>query len=1371
MNCYFFYINIYFRSRKIRFLNFAIIITLTVASLQGGSEIIKERGLPYIRSYDPKEYGAQAQNWAIIQDKRGVIYIGNGDGVLEYDGISWRLIPSKNKTAIRSLAVDDAGRVYVGAQGEIGYLAPDETGKMRFVSLNDLIETSHQAFLDVWDIYVTSQGVFFNSRANLFLLANNHIKVWKAQTGFHRAFLVYGRLFIRQDDVGLMELSRDKLVLVKGGERFAFEKIYVMLPFDMPKAGDSTVTAGRVLIGTRDQGFFLYDGATLSPFPTAADTFLKKNLLYHGVLLNDGTLALATLQGGMACISRDGKMLSILDKTAGLIDNTVLRIQPDQQSGLWLTHNKGLSRIEWPAPLTIFDERSGLKGSVLFLHGHKGTMYVGTSQGVYVLQPPWRKSSPASPGYRFECIAGMKSQTFNLLSFGGILLATGINGVSEIRGREAFLVRPSNVIAMSLFRSRSDPARVFVGLQDGLASMVRRGEDQGRWIDEGKITGINEEIRNMAEMEDGRLWLGTQAQGILRITFSRDWQGGASGPSPLVERFGSDQGLPIGLDYHVHTMGGTYVFGTPQGVYRFDETAKHFSPDPRFARLFPDGFRKVLAWREDSQGRIWMDSIEKTRRIYEAGAAVLQPDGSYRWEKTPFLRIGETAIETIHADADGVVWFGGSEGLSRYDPRIPKDYTPAYSALIRRVEKARGQLLFGGASAAMGSKTIPALKYTENSLRFEFALTAFDEPEANRYKIRMDGLDREWSDWTAQNMKEYMNLPEGSYVFRVKARNIYQQESGEDTFKITVIPPFWKTWWFRVLVALAIVSLVVFVSWARTRSMRIRNEELSELNEQLDSSNRKLAVSNQDLNRANVELKKTNQELEASEEKYRNLIQQSNDAIYLLYDKKFEVINDKFQEIFGLTLEEVNGPDFDFMDLVAPKSKAFVAERSRGVEAGEEVEPVYEFTALAKDGKELDVEVSTAHIKYKNGIATQGILKDITQRKKLEQQLIQTQKMESIGTLAGGIAHDFNNLLTVISGYAEMALAKTGDNRDVRQNLLTIFSASKKAEMLTNQILAFSRKQIFQPMILDITMVISELDKMMRRLIGEDINMEKRLVPHLPGIKADPSQIEQIIINLIVNARDAVNKRTDKASEKKITIETGTSHLDESYVAHHPDSQTGLHVFLAVSDTGCGMTEEVKQKAFEPFFSTKEKGKGTGMGLATVYGIVRQNKGNIYIYSELGKGTMIKVYWPATEENVPTDIQRKRNDRDLSGSEIILFVEDDGAVRQYAGNSLEGYGYRVHVAEDGVQALEWLKDQAEPPRLLVTDLVMPKMNGKELAERARALIPGIQVLFVSGYTENHIVHSGELEPDVVFLHKPYSAKDLAYKIRQLLDNA
>ena len=552
--------------------------------------------------------------------------------------------------------------------------------------------------------------------------------------------------------------------------------------------------------------------------------------------------------------------------------------------------------------------------------------------------------------------------------------------------------------------------------------------------------------------------------------------------------------------------------------------------------------------------------------------------------------------------------------------------------------------------------------------------------------------------------------------------------------------------------------------------MRIRNEALKALNLELDSSNKKLAVSNQELNRANLELKKINQRLETSEEKYRNLIQQSNDAIYLQYNQKYEVINNKFQEIFDLTLKEVNHPDFDFMNLVAPKSKKFMSEILKRLEKGEELEPIFEFTALSKAGVEIDIEMSTSTIRYKNGIATQGIFKDITQRKKMEQQLIQTQKMESIGIMAGGIAHDFNNLLTVISGYSEIALKQLQDHPKLRQKLQTILSASKKAETLTGQILAFSRKQIFQPRIININHVISELDKMMRRLISEDIITTKSLAANLPGIKADPSQIEQIMINLIVNACDALMKKTDKAAEKKIAIATGTSYLDESYVKLHPGSQTGLHVFLAVSDNGCGMTEEVKQKVFEPFFTTKEEGKGTGMGLATVYGIVKQNKGFVFVYSELGKGTAIKVYWPASEENISTISEKKYSDRELKGSELILFVEDDEEIRKYARESLEEYGYRVHVAENGVQAMEWLNRQATPPRLLITDLVMPRMNGKELSKRVRKRFPDIHVIIVSGYTDNYYVHRGELQEGIVFLHKPYSAKDLALKIRQAIDN-
>jgi len=292
---------------------------------------------------------------------------------------------------------------------------------------------------------------------------------------------------------------------------------------------------------------------------------------------------------------------------------------------------------------------------------------------------------------------------------------------------------------------------------------------------------------------------------------------------------------------------------------------------------------------------------------------------------------------------------------------------------------------------------------------------------------------------------------------------------------------------------------------------------------------------------------------------------------------------------------------------------------------------------------------------------------------------------------------------------------------------------------------------------------------MLRRLIGEDINIETFLPDDPHRVKADPGQLEQILINLIVNARDAINERTDIASQKKITIETNSTYLDDEYAAGHPEIKSGSYVVLSVSDTGMGMDEEVKNKIFEPFFTTKETGRGTGLGLATVFGIVKQNNGHIDVYSEPGKGTTFKIYWPATDGNASDQQRTKVNSLPLRGNETALIVEDDKAVKEFACRVLNEYGYNTICASNGEQALNLLKETTEKIDLVITDLIMPKMSGKELAEKLISLSPNIKILFASGYTDNHIVHSGVLEEGINFIQKPYSAKALVGKVRQVLD--
>jgi PAS domain S-box-containing protein len=427
-----------------------------------------------------------------------------------------------------------------------------------------------------------------------------------------------------------------------------------------------------------------------------------------------------------------------------------------------------------------------------------------------------------------------------------------------------------------------------------------------------------------------------------------------------------------------------------------------------------------------------------------------------------------------------------------------------------------------------------------------------------------------------------------------------------------------------------------------------------------------------------------------------------------------------------------------------------------------------------KSGKRITCEWFRTHLKDEAGNLA-GVLSmanDITEEKKAEEalaqsleQLRQSQKIEAVGRLAGGVAHDFNNLLTVITGYCELMMIKIGEGNPLLQDLQEVSKSADRAAGLTRQLLAFSRRQILQPKVLEIDTLVPEMDKMLRRLIGEDIDLVTILGADAGKVKFDPGQIEQVIANLVINSRDAM------PDGGVITIETANVELDQAFVRKHGGAWPGPHVMLAVSDTGCGMSPEILSKAFDPFFTTKEKGKGTGLGLSTVFGIVNQSGGCIYVYSEPGRGTTMKIYLPrVTGETSPKDEKRDAGFEDrLHGSETILIVEDEETLRKLASSILEGYGYTVLTAGDGEEALQLLSDRQGIPHLVLTDVVMPKMGGRGLSDRIKSIHPGTRVLFMSGYTDNAIVHQGVLNPGVSYLQKPFTPKALARKVREVLD--
>jgi PAS domain S-box-containing protein len=400
----------------------------------------------------------------------------------------------------------------------------------------------------------------------------------------------------------------------------------------------------------------------------------------------------------------------------------------------------------------------------------------------------------------------------------------------------------------------------------------------------------------------------------------------------------------------------------------------------------------------------------------------------------------------------------------------------------------------------------------------------------------------------------------------------------------------------------------------------------------------------------------------------------------------------------------------------------------------------------------------------RNTIFFELFAEDVTERRALEQQLRQAQKMEAVGRLAGGIAHDFNNLLMVISGYSEFLLERIGDDQEMRGHAREIANAAERATSLTRQLLAFSRKQMLDPKIVDLNSVVAENVKMLTRLIGEDIDLVMVPGQDIGAVKADPGQIEQVIMNLAVNARDAMPKGG------KLTIETANVTLDANYARFHAPAKPGDYVMLAISDTGMGMDAETQAHIFEPFYTTKGL-KGTGLGLSTVYGIVKQSEGYIWLYSETGKGTSFKIYLPrfsATGEALATQ-PALAQEQTSKGHETILLVEDEENLRRLARQSLENQGYNVIDAPDGAAAIKISQAHPGPIHLLLTDVIMPGMNGRELANKLSPTRLEMRVLFMSGYTENHIGHNGTLDEGITLLQKPFTLSALRSKVREMLD--
>jgi signal transduction histidine kinase/DNA-binding response OmpR family regulator len=809
------------KSTKITFFLWAFLfIGLFLWANGGGYLYGKDSGLKFSRNYSSSEYGSKHQNWCILQDQQGIIYLANHGGVLEYDGVSWNSFMIPNQ-AVRSMAIDGSGTIYVGGVDEIGYLGPNSQGKLEYVSLMEHLDERKRNFGNVWRTHSTEKGIFFRTSIYLFRWNPKQKKMNVAleskegnNTRLNGSFTCKGKYFINQHNVGLMQLENNSFEIIPGGELFApIKTVFMIVPYD---------TSGKkILIGTREKGFFIYDGKTVRPFPTEGDGYLKENKACHGIALlrSPGYIAIATLRGGLVVTDRQGKLKHLYTKDFGLHDNNAKYVFEDSQGNLWAALNDGISKIEYLSPLSIYDNRSRLPGMVYAVARHSNGLFAGTSQGLFYL---------ASNANKFSPVSGISSTCWSLLSIGNSLLSTTSTGVFQVGTKNISIRRITGTPSYVLLRSKKAPNRIWVGTHHSLTSLYQNPNQlKDEWTEEYQFEKVNRQIRTIVEDEDGNLWLGVLPSGVLKVVFSshetiRDYD---------ITRYDTSHHLPPG-PVRVFCAAGHVMFGTKQGLFRFDESIDTFIPDDTLGKKFSGGLQDVFRVKEDRNKAIWLHA---KGRNYQA---TLRSDHTYALNEKPFARIPiGWQVNAIYPDSrENVTWFATKEGLIRYSPGTKKDYSHEYHTIIRRVLVngipqyynlyMTSQPLTGGKDS---THPVPVFAYCDRNLRFEFAAPFFENETGIEYRYFLDGYENDWSGWQNVNYKDYTNIDTGFYTFRVQASNVFRNLAREAVFNFKIRPPWYRTWWAFLIYALFFfLTILLTVRW-RSRKHQLEKKRLENI--------------------------------------------------------------------------------------------------------------------------------------------------------------------------------------------------------------------------------------------------------------------------------------------------------------------------------------------------------------------------------------------------------------------------------------------------------------------------------------------------------------------------------------------------------------
>lgn len=1187
-------------------LRILFLLSLNITFLN--AQVIKDYGVPYIRNYSPKEYNAAPQNWCVLQDNRGIIYIGGNDGVLEYDGRSWRLIPTTNKTLVRSMSLSPEGVLFVGASNEFGYLSYEHDGKVSYKSLLEKVNT--EKFGDIWFISSTSHGTYFFAEECVFRYYNDSVSVKHLKTESHSS-VINDKVYVLEDEKGILCIEDGVYSVLPGTETFAKNASgFIRI---LPHSDQNKLFIISDLRGENEKvGIFLYDASInqtgkITKINSEIDPYIRQNYLYDAEKISENEYIIGTASGGIVSIDSTGKLKRIINKNRGLQNDFIHDICIDNNQNVWLALNSGNSFIQYNSNLSILDANYGLEHILLALEEFDNAVFIGSFNGIFYIED--HKVEPKNDKVSLNKVTNYGAYCFDMLKLNGHLLAASNGGILEIKNKEATSIFDLPRI-MSFGLSQKFKNYIFTGLYPGFAA-VKYSEGANGYIkiEESHVfEEIHEVVLKITSDKDGNLWLSTLNQGIIKLSFREN-----DVNTYELTRFKQSDGIPENATIFVHTIHNELIASAPKGIYKAvipseKDTSNRirFVKENSFGQVFNQnswGASHLLA----AENKLWITSYEHGIFMYTRDT-----NGNYVLDEKVFTPSGGSDVNTIMSDKKGNLWISTNENVICYNFLKPKAKSNTFNTLIRKVTAGRDSVFFMGAfvnkEILLDSSYVTTfpnqpeyieyeIPYNLKSIRIEFSSTSYINPENNTYTFKLKNFDKQWNEPTRSGEKEYTNLSPGVYTFMVKSINPFGSTSEVTTFQFKITAPWYMSPWAYLLY----ICFSVLIVWLIIRLYTIR---LKKTNQRLEEIVRKRT---KEIIRQKEEILLQKNEIEEQNlqlEKLSIVARETDNAVIIMDNKtNFEWVNEGFEKMYGFSIESlIEKLGTNLIDATTvPSNKEIILSCLK-----QKKSMTYQSEQETSDGRKIHLQTTLTPILNTEGILIKLIAIDTDISKIMELEGFKESMIQMI-------VHDLKNPLNNVIGFSSLSPQQEYAN-------LINYSGKQMLDMVENilDIHKSERKE------LKLTLTKINLNFLVEKSIAEVIFQvrENKVsilnnVPHC-YVAIDEELIRRVLINLLTNAI-------------KYSPEEGIVKIRAEF-----SDQNKPKVILSISDEGPGIPAELTEKIFDTYFQVKARKSGlarsTGLGLTFCKIAVENHGGEIWVESNEGKGSVFYFTLPTYDK-------------------------------------------------------------------------------------------------------------------------------------------